>query len=236
MRHSTSILCLALAALGACAPGPDPARPEDSPAAPGGAGSPGLSADPQQSPEFGDTKKRTDVLPALERRVEVFDGASSASYWLSEVLIVETRADEQGMQLVLATAPGATVAHDGGYNRVWRLPAGTTPDAVLAQLRLGDPSRSFSHVFHRGSSGDTPYVAFPGGVFVTLDPALGDDGSQAWLGGKGLVVERKLPIQGNVYHVRSGPGLEALALAEELRREPPVVATALNAWEPLALR
>lgn len=236
MRLSTPVLVLSLAALGACAPGPDPDRPEAQPSASAGASGPGLDAIPDPSLRVQDPKKSAEVQPMLGRSVQVFDGASSASYFLSEVLIVETKADESGKLLVLAAAPGATVAHDGGYNRVWRLPAGTMPDNVLDLLRATDSGRVFSHVFHRGSSAATPYVAFPGGVFVTLDPAMAEDAAKQWLESKALVVERKLPIQGNVYHVRSGPGLEALALAEELRREQPVVATSLNAWEPLSLR
>lgn len=236
MRLSASILCIFMASLGACAPGPDPAQPPEDHAAQGASGSPGLSENPKPSGAVTDPTKPSDLRPQLARTVQVFDGTSSATYWLSEVLIVETRADEQSRQLVLASAPGVTVAHDDGFNRVWRLPAGTTPDTLLERLRATDPTRTFSHAFHRGSSADTPYVAFPGGVFVTLDPTLEDAAGRQWLEGKALVIERKLPIQGNVYHVRSGPGLEALALAEELRHASPVVSTVPNSWEPLALR
>lgn len=236
MRLSTSLLLLSTVALGACTPGGDASVSDAAPAAASGKSGATLSAAPGQAGAVVQSGKGHDDEAVLVRSVEVFDGAVSVTHFLSESWIVETRADEEGRRLVLAGAPGATVVLEDGYNRVWRLPAGTTPDVLIELLRAWDSTRAFSHVFHRGARADTPYRAFPGGVFVTLDASLGEAGAVHWLQARGLVVERRLPIGGLVLHVRSGPGLAALALATELRLESQVLATSLNLWEPLGLR
>ncbi|HVS17948.1 MAG TPA: hypothetical protein VMT18_05050 [Planctomycetota bacterium] len=235
MKNSTALLPLSLSLLVACAPGHEGAEAHEAPAAQQGGG-PGLSAPPAlQGPSQG-LGKHVDAQPALARSVDWFDGEAAVTCWVSEVLISESGADEDGRLGMLTEFPGASAVYDRGYQRVWQLPAGTSVEFALQQLRLRDPERSFSHVFHRGAGAGTPYLTFPGGVFVTLDPELSEAEARAWLLGRSLAIERKLPLEGNVFHVLSGPGLEALALAEELRGERPVRSTAPNLWEPLALR
>jgi hypothetical protein len=78
--------------------------------------------------------------------------------------------------------------------------------------------------------------ALPGNIIVYLDPAWDSEAVTAWAGQRQLKIVKKLEFGPNIYVIKTGPGLDALNIANALYKSGEVVAAFPDWWEEKTTR
>ncbi|HEY5649161.1 MAG TPA: hypothetical protein VIU33_06650, partial [Nitrospiria bacterium] len=89
---------------------------------------------------------------------------------------------------------------------------------------------------HDGSTSGGRKRALPGNIIVYLDPAWDSPAVRQWVSERNLEIIQKLEIGPNIFVLKTGPGLEALELANTLYLTGEVVAAMPNWWKEVSTR
>ena len=120
--------------------------------------------------------------------------------------------------------------------RLWELSKDAKLDAVLTRAKSLDSSAVYTEVLHDGPSSDAPLRLAPGNVIVYMDPAWSQTKVEQWAAGHKLQIVRKHEAGPNIVVVKTGPGLDALRVANQLYESGTVVAAFPDWWTPKVRR
>lgn len=120
--------------------------------------------------------------------------------------------------------------------RLWELSKDAKLDALLNRAKSLNSSTVYTQVLHDGPSSDAPLRLAPGNVIVYMDPAWSETKVEQWAAGHKLQIVRKHEAGPNIIVVRTGPGLDALLVANRLYESGTVVAAFPDWWTPKARR
>ena len=187
----------------------------------------------------GVTKKSQSKSAKLQQSYVWYDGEQERQVWLNPDLMAEFGAGKgsaakSSVKSVYADA--VQVPKRFGSVNIWRLGAGTGSDAAIAKLSTAGQPGKYSPVLHDGPSSTGRMRALPGNIIVYLDPAWNNESVNAWAAGHQFEIVKKLEIGPNIYVIRTGPGLEALNIANTLYKSGEVVAAFPDWWEEKTTR
>jgi hypothetical protein len=243
-------IVFSLALLGACAAdesstapttASNPASSGEAPAtdasSPAGAGSVGRAApNPnQQAPSrpLGDKGERP--VNDLTRSVEYYDGEVRRTLWISNELVAEVAPSVAGRAEVLkldAQAEERPTRQQGV--RVWRVRAAQGADEAAKQMTRAE--LRFSPVVHDSASSSSALAALPGGVVATFPPSWQRARIDTWLAARKLKIAEEVVADANMFLVATPPGLESIAIANQLHETGELVSCTPNLWRETSTR
>lgn len=169
----------------------------------------------------------------LVRSMVWYDGDRQRMAWINQELIVEfgaLTAEESAVKGFDATATPLPNGRAG--IRFWKLNAAET---ALGTLRSTNQAR-YSPLFHDGASAGAPRRALPGNIIVTFKPEWTHALVQQWAAVRGLDIVQRLNIVGNVYVLKTSPGIAGLELANAIHLSGEVVSATPNWWIEMQLK
>ena len=167
------------------------------------------------------------------------DGEREHTVWINPLLVAEfdPPATEAGSALKQAQPSARALPGRGAGLRLWQLDGATAPAGMTRSLNSARlPQGKYSPVLHDSPSAASRMRAMPGNIIVYLRPAWNETRVNAWLQSRGLSVVKKLDFGTNIYILQTGPGLEALELANTLYRSGEVVAAFPDWWQEAVAR
>jgi hypothetical protein len=173
----------------------------------------------------------------LTQSYKWYDGNREHKVWLNPQLVAEFNPEPEGEKSVKSAYPSAkimTAKHKQPGIRLWQLDnsSGTAPRNIKAR----HPHGKYSAVLHDGPSSDSRMRALPGNIIVTFDPKWDEKAVNNWLKAHKLEALKKLDIGPNVYVIKTGPGLEALDVANALHQLGEVKAAFPDWWQEVTTR
>ena len=188
------------------------------------------------------------ALP-LSQSYTWYDGDRERKVWLNPQLVAEFNPGAQGERSVRSTYTAAqtipTKRGQGGV-RLWKLnEAGKanetakpndTATTAIRNLKAIYPQGRYSAILHDGPSDAGRMRALPGNIIVYLNPQWDEAAVKSWLSSHQLAIVKKLEIGPNIYVIKTGPGLEALTIANTLYRSGEVQAAFPDWWQEVATR
>lgn len=173
---------------------------------------------------------------ALDSSYVWYDGDMPRRAWLDpDLMATFDEPDPSAEQAIRSISPQAEAltARQGGI-RIWRIPARS--ESTARSLHALNPDTRTSPVLRDGPGKSAAMRALPGGVIVHLDPNWPETEVRDWLLGHDLQQFRKLAFGRNTFLVETGPGLDALQLANQLRLLDGVIAASPNWWQEVEPR
>ena len=167
------------------------------------------------------------------------DGEREHTVWINPLLVAEfdPPATEAGSALKQAQPSARALPGRGAGLRLWQLDGATAPAGMTRSLNSARlPQGKYSPILHDNPSAASRMRAMPGNIIVYLRPAWNETQVNAWLQFRGLSVVKKLDFGTNIYILQTGPGLEALELANTLYRSGEVVAAFPDWWQEAVTR
>ena len=167
--------------------------------------------------------------PAADKTYHWYDGQRKRTIELDPELIAEFTGSRSAAKSV-APMSGLEAADEAqGGVRFWRVGEGAGESPVSASTKAARASnRKFSPVFrNRGGRGKR---ALPGGIIVTFASSMSDEACEAWIAGKGLVIQSKLTKGRQIYVIETPAGMESLELANTLHESGEVESASPNWW------
>lgn len=167
------------------------------------------------------------------------DGEREHTVWINPVLVAEfdPPATEAASTLKQAQPSARALPGKGTGMRIWQLDGATAPAGMTRSLNNARlPQGKYSPVLHDSPSAASRMRAMPGNIIVYLQPAWSETQVHAWLQSRGLSMVKKLDFGSNIYILKTGPGLEALELANTLYRSGEVVAAFPDWWQEAVTR
>ena len=166
-----------------------------------------------------------------------YDGSQKRTVWLNPGLVAEFRRGSPGTSLLLQNHPLANVRQVHHSVRIWELPARQFSGAVLNREETpGSMSTVYSPVFRDAPNQSGSMRSLPGNVIVYLNPDWNQGQITLWMATRGFKVIKKLAIKSNVYVLETGPGMEALQLANALYESGEVIAAFPDWWQESVMR
>ena len=184
----------------------------------------------------------------MTRSVTWYDGGVRRTAWLSAELVMEFRDGSSEERVLRTVEPGARLIESRARAvHLWQV---GSADKTLRSLSAVNPPNTpntpntatsgttgrFSPVFHDAASAEGGKRALPGGIIVFFKSEWSDAEIRRWLAAKGHEADRKLNIAGNVYVVKTAPGLPALEAANAIHGSGEVLSAAPNWWQDRQLR
>ena len=127
--------------------------------------------------------------------------------------------------------------HPGAHIRIWRLPDGIDSGSVLESLNSGaEQAVKYSPVFHDAPGPASRMRALPGNIIVYFNPEWDRKTISQWLAARELLVVHQLANGSAAYVLKTGPGLEALELANTLHETDGVNAAFPDWWHETVTR
>lgn len=166
-----------------------------------------------------------------------YDGERERRVWLNPNILAEFNPEANGNSAIKsanATARVIETKHSQKSMRLWQVD--NAAETAVNKLRASHPKGNYSEVLHDGPTGSGGMRALPGNVIVYLNPKWSEEEVKNWLSTRKLVMVKKLEIGPNIYLLKSGPGLESLAIANKLYRSGEVLAAFPDWWEEVAIR
>ena len=184
----------------------------------------------------------TKALP-LSQSYTWYDGDRERQVWLNPQLVAEFNPGAQGERSIKSTYAAArampTKRGQGGV-RLWKLneagKANETATTAIRNLKSIHPQGKYSAILHDGPSDAGRMRALPGNIIVYLNPQWDEAAVKSWLNSHQLAIVKKLEIGPNIYVIKTGPGLEALTIANTLYRSGEVQAAFPDWWQEIATR
>jgi hypothetical protein len=118
--------------------------------------------------------------------------------------------------------------------RLWQL--NDTAATSIRSLKSIHPQGKYSAVLQDGPSSTSRMRALLGNVIVYLDPQWDEAAVSNWLSSRKLEVVKKLGIVPNIYVIKTGPGLEALATANAFYRSGEMKVAFPDWWQEVVTR
>ena len=190
------------------------------------------------NPACADVKmKAASKSPRLKQSYTWFDGSREQKVWLNPQLVAEFNPGPQGEKSVKSAYSSAKVfplKHPQAGIRLWQVDntSGTAPRNIKAR----DPEGKYSAVMHDGPSSDSRMRALPGNIIVTFDSKWNEQAVNSWLKMRNLQVVKRLDASPNTYVIKTGPGLEALEIANALYKLGEVKAAFPDWWQEATTR
>lgn len=168
-----------------------------------------------------------------------YDGEQERQIWLNPELVAEFHggtgnATRSTVKSVYADA--VQVPKRYGAVRLWRPGSGVSSEAAVRTLASKNQTGKYSPVLHDGPTASGRMRALPGNIIVYLNPAWDSEAVTAWVSQHQLEIVKKMEIGPNIYVIKTGPGLEALNVANALYKSGEVVAAFPDWWEEKATR
>jgi hypothetical protein len=108
--------------------------------------------------------------------------------------------------------------------RLWAFDQESQVDKVVSRAQSSDVAQGYYQVMHDVPSGSAPIRLALGNIIVHFNPEWSESAVQQWAAARKLQVLRRLSSGPNNYVIKSGPGLEAINLANSLHELPGVTA------------
>ena len=108
--------------------------------------------------------------------------------------------------------------------RLWEISKDAKLDALLNRAKSLNPSAVYTEVLHDGPSSDAPLRLAPGNVVFYMDPAWSERKVAQWAESHKLQIVRKHEAGPNIIVVKTGPGLDALLVANQIYESGTVIA------------
>lgn len=175
----------------------------------------------------------TRAAPELAQSYVWYDGDREQKVWLNPQVVAEFnpgKRSDTAARSVDINAKMLDMKRKQAGVRLWQMSSNTTGVTTRA-LKAGNPDGKYSPVFHDGPSSAASMRALPGNIIITLDPAWDAATVAAWLQKRNMEVVKKLEIGPNIYVIKTGPGLEALEVANTLYQSGEVKAAYPDWWQ-----
>ena len=185
------------------------------------------------------TKKTLSKIPKLQQYYLWNDGKGERKVWLSTNLVAEFRSGkEKSVKSSVKSADKDAILYkkSTGTIQIWKLSTQENASAVVKELSKTNKAEKFSTIFHDGPSNASPMRALPGNVIVYLDPKWDYATVKSFFGKRKLEILQKLEIGPNIYVVKTGPGLDALEIANSLAQSGNVIKALPNWWQETSTR
>ncbi len=155
--------------------------------------------------------------------------------WINPSLLAELNPTPSGEVSLKGAFAGASAREDSPRGvRLWQVGKDLKLEEVQRRVKSLGQTGSFLPVFHDGPFATDPIRVAPGNVIVYLNPEWTEAAVQQWAQSRQLTLLRKLEAGPNIYVVHSGPGVEALNLANSLYKAGSVLAAFPDWWTPKA--
>lgn len=166
------------------------------------------------------------------------EGERRKTVCLNPELIAEFHAGAAQESPISALYPGTIVLEQpAAHVRIWRLPVGIDAGPVLDKLNSGeDQAVKYSPVFHDAPSPASRMRALPGNIIVYFNPDWDRHAINQWVSARELLIVRQLASGPATYVLETGPGLEALDLANRLHETVEVNAAFPDWWHETVTR
>jgi len=166
------------------------------------------------------------------------EGERRKTVWLNPDLVAEFHTGAVQTGPVTALYPGAVVLEQHGSNiRIWRLPVGIDTLSVLDMLNSrADQGVKYSPVFHDAPGPASRMRALPGNIIVYFNPGWDRNNINQWVAAQNLGIVHQLANDPAAYVLKTGPGLEALDLANTLHETGEVNAAIPDWWHETVTR
>ncbi|MDH4216037.1 MAG: hypothetical protein OEV23_03970 [Gallionella sp.] len=184
-----------------------------------------------------ESKNATNKPATFKQSYTWYDGNRERKVWLNTQLVAEFNPDPQGEKAVksaYANAKTFAVRRKQTGIRIWQLD--DTAGVASANIKARHPQGKYSPVLHDGASSDSRMRALPGNVIVYFDPKWDEKTVNSWLSARKFEAVKKLGVGPNVYVIKTGPGLEALDIANALYRIGEVKAAFPDWWQEVTTR
>lgn len=151
--------------------------------------------------------------------------------WINPTLLAEFNPTPSGEGAIKSAFAEARMLEDSPRGiRLWQLGKDLKPEEVQRRVQSLSRIRQYLPVFHDGPRATDPIRIAPGNVIVYLNPEWTEAAVQQWAQSRKLTILRKLDAGPNIYLIQSGPGLEALTLANSLQETGSVMAAFPDWW------
>lgn len=173
----------------------------------------------------------------LEQSYVWYDGDREQKVWLNPDLLAEFNPPASAQSPVMkADTDAKPLATRQKGIRVWQLKGGTHLQGVIYNLKTLHPDGKYSPVFHDTPGASGRMRSLPGNIIVYLNPLWNEATVNRWVSGRNLEIVKKLEMGPNIFVLKTGPGLEALEIANTLYKSGEVVAAFPDWWEEAATR
>ena len=166
-----------------------------------------------------------------------YDGDREQQAWLNPQVVAEFNPSPQGESSLKSADADAKIMptkHRQAAVRVWKLR--NTAENAIRNLRSIYPQGKYSAVLHDGPSSTGRMRALPGNIIIYLDPQWDETAVSNWLIAHSLEIVKKLEIGSNIYVIKTGPGMEALEIANSLYLSGEVKAAFPDWWQEVSTR
>lgn len=166
-----------------------------------------------------------------------YDGDRERQAWLNPQIVAEFNPGPQGESSIKGAYAAAQIMPTKRRQtavRLWKL--NDTAATAIRSLKTIHPQGKYSAVLHDGPTRTGRMRALPGNIIVYLNPQWDEAAVSSWLGKRKLEIVKKLEIGPNIYVIKTGPGLEALATANALYRSGEVKAAFPDWWQEVVTR
>lgn len=166
-----------------------------------------------------------------------YDGDREQQAWLNPQVVAEFNPSPQGESSLKSADADAKIMptkHRQAAVRVWKLR--NTAENAIRNLRSIYPQGKYSAVLHDGPSSTGRMRALPGNIIIYLDPQWDETAVSNWLIAHSLEIVKKLEIGANIYVIKTGPGMEALEIANSLYLSGEVKAAFPDWWQEVSTR
>lgn len=167
-----------------------------------------------------------------------YEGERRSTVWLNPNLIAEFHAGAAEESPVSVLYPDAKLLdHPGAHIRIWRLPEGIDSGPVTENLNSGaDQTVKYSPIFHDAPGPASRKRALPGNIIIYFNPEWNKLTIKQWIAARELLIVSQLAHGPNAYVLKTGPGLEALELANSLHETDGVNAAFPDWWHETVTR
>lgn len=194
-------------------------------------------------------KSKPPAAAPLQQSYTWQDGKRQHTVWLDPQWLAEFNAGKKpaaGKSGAAAATVKAintrarAVGKPKGGAQLWHMGEGPTSEqtaqSLMAKSAANSVSAGYSPVFRDGASSAGRMRALPGNVIVHLDPAWDRAAVDAWALNKQLPIVSKLPLAGNVYVLKTPPGLASLTTANALLQAGDVISAMPNWWQEVVTK
>lgn len=145
--------------------------------------------------------------------------------WLNPTIVAEINSTPTGED-VLGDASSDMHEVPSRYRgiRLWAVNQEIQMDKVIGRAQSSNSAPRYHQVMHDVPSGSAPVRLALGNIIVHFNPEWSESAVQQWAVTQKLQILRRLPSGPNNYLIQSGPGLEAINLANSLHELPGVTA------------
>lgn len=167
-----------------------------------------------------------------------YDGPQQRKLWMNHQLVAEFGGGADDIVIMYKNAPGSTVRYIRESVRIWEMSDQQVAGKLLTRAKSSASKTHsvYSPVLHETQSGSSRMWALPGNIIVYLDPVFDQVKVNQWMQTHGFEVVKKLEIRPNAFVLKTGPGMEALLLANQLYESGDVVAAFPDWWLESVMR